>query len=166
MIVLAFRKTRDSPGRDLILAAIQSNPGCTKAELCRMTDLSWGAVAHHVRHCIRLGRVRSIKTDRKVFLYLANVHADQMALMRLLRNHLVQRLVREVQGQPGTGINALSKRLDASRKVIRRHLSELVFADVMERSSDYRPKFRVVNPPSESALAPHENALLHERLVR
>lgn len=135
--------------RDVILAAIESCPGATKAEICRMTGLSWGAVSHHIRTCTRAGTVRAMKTDRKVFLYLSTVQTDQMALMRLLRNDLVARMVDEVRGNPGLGINALSRRLDTSRKVIRRHLADLVYAGVLERSDDYRPKFRVLQPPGE-----------------
>ena len=164
---LAFRSGRISPTRESILAAIESHPGVTKAELCRMTGLSWGAVSHHIRHCTRDGNVRTVQTDRKVFLYLSGVHTDQLTLMRLLRNDLAMRVVSEVKEHPGMGINDLSKRLDISRKVVRRHLADLVYAGVMERSEDYRPKFRVVQNPGELAfLRRDQDADGHERLGR
>jgi DNA-binding transcriptional ArsR family regulator len=168
VIFLAFRNPRESVTRRLILAAIESQPGCTKAEICRTTGLSWGSVSHHIRRCTRLGHVRAIKTDRKVFLYLPTIHSDQMTMMRLLRNDVVQRLVSEVRGHPGTGINALSRSLDVSRKIIRRHLADLVYAGVMERSADYRPKFRVVHMPVDLELPPRDSRTeaLSERLGR
>lgn len=149
MIFLAFRRPAASPSRQAILDAVAGNPGCTKADLCRMTGLSWGAISHHVRNCARAGDLRQHRTDRKVYLYAASVHADQMAHMRLLRDETNVRLLMEIHAHPGVGINALSRSMETSRKIIRRHLADLVDVGVLERSQHYRPRFKVALMPKE-----------------
>lgn len=142
MIFLVARRSR-SENRRQVHDAIRRNQGITKTELCRLIGLGWGTVSHHVRHLVKLGVVRQLRTKRRVFLYDGDVRGEQMMLMRLLRDDNSKRIMEHVRANPGHGIQAASRALDMSRKTIRRYLADLVDVGIVDKSQDYRPKFRL-----------------------
>lgn len=156
MVFLGFRGPRDSEARRRLQQAIQTHSGVTKAELCRLTGLSWGTVFHHIRSLVRLDQVRVVRTNRRVYIYGRDIHSDQFAALRLLRDETIGKILDQVRSRPGVGINALSRSLNVSRKTIRRHLGDLVDAHIVEKSPDYRPRFQMTpsfaEPPVERPL--------------
>lgn len=146
------------PTRWRLLATIAAKPGCTKSDLCRSTGLSWGSIYHHITQFRAEGKIRLVQTDRRVFLYLADVPVDQLSTLRLQHDALKGTLLAHVRQEPGIGINALSAAVGLSRKIVRRHLNELVSGGLLDRTPDYRPRFSCVTasahqaPPALAAL--------------
>ena len=140
-------RLRTTPLRDRVLRAIEECQGITKAEICRKSGLSWGTVSHHVRQLTRAGAIRFQATDRRIYLFGADVASSQMTLMRLMRDETTQRILDHVRVHPRTGIQDLSRALRLSRHTVRRYMSDLVDAHVLLRTDDYRPKFSVSEAP-------------------
>lgn len=127
-----------------ILNLLRSEPGLTKSQVCRRLNLAWGTVSHHTRVLERdgaLARRRILGFNR---YYTSDARGPELQLMPLLRESLVPYLLQRVEATPGIGIQKLSRELGLGRKVIRRQLESMVEAGLVERSSDYRPKFFVL----------------------
>jgi predicted transcriptional regulator len=138
---MAFRRLRETAKRGRVVEVVGQHHGITKAEICRLTGLSWGTVSHHVRQLHRLGELRLQPTDRRVYLFRSTVQTEQMTLMRLMRDETTQRIMDQVRANPGIGIQEVSRALSTSRKIIRRYMADLVDVEILSKTDDYRPKF-------------------------
>jgi predicted transcriptional regulator len=142
----AFRKSPPATTRELVLSAIGTNPGITKAELCRLTGLGWGTVYHHVRHLMRNADVRAQGTRRRVYLYTSSVHSEQLHLMRLMRDEAYGSIIGELQRNPGSSLADLGRNLDFTRKMIRRFMADLHSVGVVAKTEEYHPKYSLALP--------------------
>lgn len=108
----------------------------------RQAGLAWGTIHYHLRV---LATERQLVFKRKfgwIRIYTPDA-TEELQLMPLMRRSLVTHLVDLVRQTPGIGIQELSTTTQVSRKIVRRHLNDLVGHGVLERSSDYRPRFYV-----------------------
>ena len=136
---------RNGPAtRQEILNTIRHRQGLTKSQLCREVNLAWSTLSHHLRVLEREGKL----VRKRVFgwrrIYTVEAEGPELSLIPLLReSSIVPRIVAVVKGNPGMGIQAISRQLSIGRKTAKRHLDGLVAAQVLSRSDDYHPKFFV-----------------------
>ena len=158
---------RNGPAtRQEILNALEANPGLTKTQLCRQLGLAWGTISHHVRVLEQEGDLVKRRLHGWSRLYIPATPSAEMALMPLLREETVPRILSMLSAKPGLNIKDLTLELSESRKVLRRCLKMMVEAGALERRGNHRPKFYVAGPGGLTAadclLAPP----VDEQLIR
>lgn len=129
--------------RARLLSAIRAHPGVDRAELARLTGLSWSAVAHHVRAFVRRGEVSAAAVGRRT-VYHAGLAAREAALRRLLRTEPnAACLLRRLNDGPASGLRPLSQELAMDRKAVRRYLALLSDAGLVRREEAPLPRFEL-----------------------
>ena len=142
---------RNGPAtRQEICNALAHEPGLTKAQLCRLLDLSWGTIAHHVRRLDLDGVLvrRTVRHRTRFFL----VRDASLDVHPLSFEPLVAPLLDAVVRNPGIAIRELSAAMSVDRRTIRRHLDLLIDSGLVAQTRDYRPRFFVVERERASRL--------------
>lgn len=136
---------RDGPAtRQEILNTLQREPGLTKSQLCRLLQLSWGTISHHVALLEEDRLVVRKPLHGRRRLFLPTMAEDAVAFHSLARTPLIPRLLAQVRERPGIGIQALATHLSVDRRLIRRNLDLLIESGLLAQTGDYRPKFYLV----------------------
>ncbi|HUR60751.1 MAG TPA: winged helix-turn-helix transcriptional regulator [Candidatus Thermoplasmatota archaeon] len=140
---------RSEPARAAILAAVRSQPGISRSEIIRLTGLSWGAVAHHVRHLVARGELQVHVTGQRPYYHLAG--GDESALLpltRLLRTEQAAGdIIRALNRNGALSIQALSRDVAADRKTVKRHLDRMREAGVVGITEVHRARFELRSVP-------------------
>jgi len=87
--------------------------------------MSWGSASHHLRVLARRGELRTVDEGREVRLFPPGVSQQHMRWLGVLHDGVNQSILRDLERHPGAGIKDLSQSLQASRRVIGRHLAVL-----------------------------------------
>jgi predicted transcriptional regulator len=145
--------------REEILNLLRTCPGLTKTEVRQRLGLGWGTIHYHLRVLAQQRLVVERRQWGWTRIYSAEV-AGEIRLMPLLRMNLAQDIMETVRRNPDIGVQAISSRLGVSRKVVRRVLQNLVDAQMLERSSHYRPRFRVKTTELTTTLPERHEARL------
>jgi predicted transcriptional regulator len=144
-----------SPERDgeltraRILAHIEGDPGVHKSALCRELGLGWGTVCYHVRVLGESGHINAFTHGREVFLFPGRVAEQQMRWIAALREDVGKHILDELGQQPGSRLKDLSESLGRSRKVIRRHLTLLDEAGLVDRRGQHQARYSLPDPGDE-----------------
>lgn len=136
---------RDGPAtRHEILNTLRQEPGLTKSQLCRLLQLSWGTISHHVRLLEGSGQLvrRSVHGRRRLFVPTAS--EESVLRAHLARDPLMPQLLAHLRENPGVGIQAMATTLSMDRRIIRRHLDRLIASGYVAQTRDYRPRFFVI----------------------
>jgi predicted transcriptional regulator len=147
ILLLAWSRTyEDHSARDLLLELVQRSPGIHKSELHRASGLGWGTVTHHLDVLLRHGRLKGVKRGKLLHLFPPDRRPEAELYLAALRDPMHQSILSRL-GEPaaagdGAGIQELSRALNLSRKVVRRHLTALGDLGLVERTAEYRPRFR------------------------
>lgn len=149
--------------RQEILNSLQAEPGLTKSQLCRLLDLSWSTISHHVR---LLEAQQSI--ERRILWgrtrwFVQGTSRERIEMSPIARNHIATCLLFAVVQNPGIGIRALSTSLSIDRRAIRRHLDLLIDAGLVAQTTAYRPQFFVIERARATTLI--EEAGIGEHLA-
>lgn len=164
--MLSARRPRQST-RAKIFDAICDNPGIHKSDLGKATSFSWGTLSHHVSVLSRQGKIRCIRTQGKLRLFAADLESGQDDVWAALRVPLSSEISRELSMQPGQQLMDLSRRLNASRKQVRRTLTHLEGAGLVRGEGNHRRRYTLIAPRSRMRQDPRHstNAELHSRLL-
>lgn len=136
-------KTRGQESRDAITNAVSCHPGATRSQLCRLTGLAWGSVAHHVDAMKARGELVAVRRGARELHFHPLTPAAHRHILAVLCDRLALRIVEKMRQTDSLGIQRLAGSLEESRKTVRRHLSILRDAQLLEESDDYRPRFHL-----------------------
>lgn len=143
MILLAWSRTYEGHGtRDRLLRLVEQDPGIHKSELHRRSGVGWGTLTHHLTVLLRHGRLRGVQHGKFFLLFASDRRPEAELYLAALRDPLRQTILSRLGAGGEMGIQQLSTELNLSRKVVRRHLTLLGGMGLVERTSDYRPRFR------------------------
>lgn len=130
--------------RAAILEAIRACPGATRSDILRLTGISWGAAAHHVRHMVSRGEILSHTHGRRTYFSLAGVEPGLLPFLRLLRDEPeIAQLLAILNRNGPASVLRLSRELRVNRKTVRRHISILEGAGYVGLSGLARPRFEL-----------------------
>lgn len=141
MILLAWsRSYQDHATRDLLLGLVQRSPGIHKSGLHRASGLGWGTLTHHLDVLLRHGRLKGVKRGKLLHLFPPDRRPEAELYLAALRDPMHQSILSRL-GEAAR-IQELSRELNVSRKVVRRHLTALGDLGLVERTAEYHPRFR------------------------
>jgi DNA-binding MarR family transcriptional regulator len=136
------------PARAAILAAVRSQPGISRSDIIRLTGLSWGAVAHHVRLLVARGELQVQVTGRRPYYHLETGDSTLLPLTRLLRTEQAAgEIIRALNRSGALSIQALSRDVVADRKTVKRHLDRMREAGLVGMTDVYRARFELKSVP-------------------
>ncbi len=87
--------------------------------------MSWGSTTHHLRILHRKGLIRLVSEGREMRIFPPGVPEHHMRWLGALHNATDASILEKLRQTPGAGVNDLSTSLNASRRVISRHLGRL-----------------------------------------
>lgn len=139
---------RGNKAREAIREAIRLNPGLSRSEIIRLTGLSWGVVAHHVRAMESRNEVKVIHIGRRPYFHLEEGEMSLFPVLRLLRTEaLAMEILRVLNRNGAFSVQELSDRLTISAKTVRRHLDHMVEADLVRKTNTMRTRFELTHVP-------------------
>lgn len=146
--------------RQRVLAFVLEHPGTTLGQLRRALSLSWGRAHHHVKLLERLGALQRVRAGRRALLMPAGLEEDERSLRAraLLRGETARRVAQAVALSAPTDVEALSRALGESRRVVYYHVKQLIEAGVVQSASRTRHFGLVPSPSLRSLLAPGDVA--------
>lgn len=130
--------------RDEVVNALRREPGLTKTQLCRLLDLSWGTISHHVRLLEAGGIIERRTLRRRARFFLRGTPAETIATSPIAHDALAAPILQAVVENPGIGIRHLAATMSVDRRAIRRHLDLLIDSGLVAQTRTYRPQFFVV----------------------
>ncbi|MEA3203513.1 MAG: hypothetical protein QOI63_1188 [Thermoplasmata archaeon] len=140
MILAVFRDGEATRVR--IQAAVAASPGINVRQLCHHLDLAWSTVAYHLGVLRHRQAVHVSKDGRDLHLFSGDVPQGVRTALRVLRDDDAERVLAAVLQTPNQGVYWLSAQLGLSHKVIRKHLTRLRDAGLVEKLGEYRPRYR------------------------
>lgn len=165
--------------RRAILHLLHAMPGLTRSEICQSLGRGWGNVYYHLGRLQAAREVKSISWgSRGRHWFPAGIDGQDVLVIRALSDD--SDIVAALLATPGAGVGELARSLDADRRLVRRHLTRLEEAGIVEADDDTRRvKYRVTGPartrldgllldrsstPEDPLLAPREaRSPLHEQ---
>lgn len=142
--------------RQRVLERIEKTPGIHKSALQRDLGLGWGTVSYHLEQLRRAGRIKSLVRGRQVRLFPAGIPEAHMRWLSALREDVPQGILGRLAQEPGTGLAALADDLGVSRRLIRRHLTNLAQDGLVAPGAfGVEPGFRVEDPNMLEGLRRH-----------
>jgi predicted transcriptional regulator len=132
--------------RRALLQIVEQSRAIHKSELCRQVDRAWGTVGYHIRMLKKEGLIATDRAGGLLWVFPAKLVRWERNQARLLAEPGVEELVAELKKGPSTTVQALVKSLDLPTKTIRRHLSRLEEAEMVDRTSGRPQKFTIVAP--------------------
>ncbi|HUR61620.1 MAG TPA: winged helix-turn-helix transcriptional regulator [Candidatus Thermoplasmatota archaeon] len=138
--------------RSSLLEAVRLQPGASRSELLRLTGLSWGAVAHHVRGMVERGELREHVVGRRSYYYADGAEPSLLPFTRLLRTEPQATDILRVLNRNGpASIQHISRDLDLDRKTVRRHVAAMLQAGIVGLTARHHARFELRSLPLELA---------------
>lgn len=128
--------------RDRIQQEVAASPGINVRQLCQRLDLAWSTVAYHLGVLRHRQAIHVTKDGRDLHLFSGDVPHGVRTALRVLRDDDAERVLAAVLAGPNQGVYGLSAALGMSHKVVRKHLSRLRDAGLVEKLGEYRPRYR------------------------
>ena len=125
-----------------IQAAVAASPGINVRQLCQRLELAWSTVAYHLGVLRHRQAIHVVKDGRDLQLFAGDVPQGVRSALRVLRDDDAERVLAEVLANPNQGVYGLSASLGMSHKVVRKHLTRLRDAGLVEKLGEYRPRYR------------------------
>jgi DNA-binding transcriptional ArsR family regulator len=142
-----------SPTRQRLLALVAAQPGINKSRLCAGLGVAWGTVAYHVHILATAGLVEVEAVGREVNLFPRGLSEGQRRLLKVLREPTALQVVEALGLVRETGLQDLSAQLGVSRKIVRRHLVQLLEAGLVQDKGTRRARYALVASPRPHASA-------------
>ena len=142
-----------SPTRQRLLALVAAQPGINKSRLCAGLGVAWGTVAYHVHILATSGLIDVEAVGREVNLFPRGLSESQRRLLKALREPTALQVVEALGLVRETGLQDLSAQLGVSRKVVRRHLAQLLQAGLVQDKGTRRARYALVAAPRPHAPA-------------
>lgn len=131
--------------RSIILSTLAQQPCVHKSELCRMTRIGWGAMGHHLGVLKGEGLILTRRYRGRVWIFPANLTKQNRDILMELTDPVRVAVYDLIKQQGETTITALTQEMDASRKVLRTHLTRLVDAGALDRKGARPHRYSVAN---------------------
>ncbi|MHB8632845.1 MAG: ArsR family transcriptional regulator [Thermoplasmatota archaeon] len=111
--------------RDLVLGLVEREPGIHKSALKRELGLGWGTISYHLEMLRRRGAIKMRAQGRQVGVFPSRVPDGHMPWLAALREAVPQGILTRLAERPEARIDELSEDLGLSRRIVRRHLTDL-----------------------------------------
>jgi predicted transcriptional regulator len=118
--------------RGRILRFVEEYPGAMKSSLHESLGISWGALTYHLNVMHADGRIHLVKQASQLHVYTVTRPLEQLRQQSLLRDELVQRILKHLQDNPGDQLLTMSAALCVSRKTVRRMLGLMLDVGLVE----------------------------------
>ncbi len=166
MLFLAINREKDGDAsRQRILAAIQAEPGIHAADLEERVELAWSTISYHARVLEKRGLISTEKSNREKRLFPTTIPATQHTWFAALRDDDTNSVLKRILTTEDQGLPELSADLGLPQKVMRRHLSTLKDAGLVDRTQTPKPLY-FGTPDAEKALSEHLRNAMESRLDR
>lgn len=110
--------------RARLLALVAGRPGMSIRELAQALGVRRTAVVHHLRKLGAAGKVRCVRSGRRLLAFPAAATPYE-GLVGLLRLETVAALVAALRQDPSLSVRGLARRLDVTPRAVRYHLLRL-----------------------------------------
>lgn len=111
----------ESPVRARIVQLVEATPGLSLQDLVHQLGLSRTAVARHTRRLAKEGRIRRIRSGRRV-LHVGMAHEGHPTILAAMRQRTARMVLESYQADPRMPVRELARRLDVTPKAIRWHV--------------------------------------------
>lgn len=135
--------TRLSPSRTELLHIIHERPGLTKSELSKASGLSWGTVTYHLDVLKESGSIHPLKDSGRLRIFPPGIPPEEIRWISALRLELGKKIAQELAQTGSAQAYELAEALDASSKVIRRHLHAMHEAGTLKKTGSIRPRYEL-----------------------
>jgi len=119
--------------RSRILQRISDEPGIHKSELCRELNLGWGTINHHLRILEGRNEIEIEPGSRESRIFPADVPSRHKRWLALLRDDTNAAIVEFLAGAGALPVPEVAAALNRSTKVVRRHLTLLGQAGLVQQ---------------------------------
>ena len=127
--------------RQQMLQMIRSNPGIVKTDLCKQLDLAWGTVDYHLRFLAQRGYIQMRLWARRTHIFLAVEGGKQEQYL-----HGNQLILQALHQLGHAGVSELAKATGMGQMAIRKRMSILVAANLVEPGKQYHRRYRPLTP--------------------
>ncbi|MFA5944450.1 MAG: winged helix-turn-helix domain-containing protein [Candidatus Thermoplasmatota archaeon] len=140
--------------RERLLALVHEQPGINKSALCGRLGIAWGTVSYHVTILADAGLVDVEAEGRETNLFPRGLAEGRRRLLRVLREPMAQQVLGALGLVREGGLHELSAQLGQSRKIVRRHLSQLLAAGLVQDKGTRRPRYALAASPRLGPVGP------------
>ncbi|MEA3189526.1 MAG: Winged helix-turn-helix DNA-binding [Thermoplasmata archaeon] len=107
--------------RARIVVLVAATPGLSLQDLALAMGLSRTAVARHTRRLAKDGRIRRIRSGRRV-LHVPNGHEGNPTILAAMRQRTARIVLESFRADPRLPVRELARRLDVTPKAVRWHV--------------------------------------------
>lgn len=127
--------------RRRILLAIDQAQAIHKSELQRRVERAWGTVGYHLRKLKAAGLVKLEDHGGQMWAFPSHLSRKERRHARLLAEESAHAVIDAVDRRPGATVQEVFEDVELSMKTVRRHLSRLSEAGVLERKGRRPQRF-------------------------
>lgn len=136
VLILGGRGTRPA-----IFAAVCTEPGINKNQICTLLGKSWGTIRYHVDALTKQGFIHVEHRGRCHGLYPGTTPALHRNWLRALHDQHTATILQALLVQPRVGVYEMSHKLGISQKVIRNRLARLLVDGLVSKRGSARPRY-------------------------
>jgi predicted transcriptional regulator len=129
--------------RDALVDIIRARPGINKSGLCESSNLAWGTIHYHVELLRRQGRIQVVETGWESLHFVGLLAPHEMAWIAALREQQARLVLERLDDGEARRAGELAQAMGLSRKVIRRHLTVLGDAGIVEKRGYRQALYRL-----------------------
>lgn len=129
--------------RDRIVELVRGEPGIHTLEISKRLDLAWSTVAYHLRVLTKERRLSIVKELRERRAFPMETPDFCRGWLSTLRDEDASKVLGALLERPGQSVPELSQHLGFTHKIVRRCLTNLEDAEIVDRRGSMRPVFDV-----------------------
>lgn len=131
---------------------MREKPGINKSALCGELGVAWGTVAYHIGVLADAGLVEVEAAGREANLFPKGLAGHRRRMLVALRQPEARQVFGAVAAVREISLRDLCLRLGMSRKTVRRHVTQLLQAGLVEDKGSRRPRYAVLAGPGHAGL--------------
>jgi predicted transcriptional regulator len=135
--------------KDVLLRHINNMPGIRYRQLLRLTGLSNGALAHHLKGLEKSSRIRvdRQKENKTTRYYSINIPTQESEILRQLRNDVSRQIIKLILEHDLCTFNEIVEHLKKASSTTSWHLKRLKEAGIIsDRHVDGYHLYQIMNP--------------------
>lgn len=127
--------------RNRIMRLVHGEPGIHTLEISTRLGLAWSTVAYHLRVLTRERRVSVVKELRERRAFPPETPARYRRWLSTLRDDEATKVLEALLERPGQSVSELSSHLGFTPRIVRRCLTNLKNAEIIDRRGNLRPVY-------------------------
>ncbi len=136
---------RGNQSRSTILKAIHHQPGITRTQLVKTTQLAASTITHHLQVLKRQGHIEWVRIGRCIHIHSHTPHLPHK-FPKWATVPLARKLAQTLKHlESPTGPSNLARITQSSPKRIQKQLDLLLKCGIVTRDSDYHPRYALTS---------------------